>query len=108
MGDEKLRMETMAALMTHKDARIFKLAETNEQLRIKISEMQLVIKGLGVAWPPKDVTIKLVEAAKILLSKHDYDGHGYEEIHKAIEVAESDGVDQELFEKFTKPEKESA
>lgn len=39
------------------------------------------------AWPVNDVLAKLVEAAEILLYRHDYDGHGYEEILAAVDAA---------------------
>lgn len=38
-------------------------------------------------WPTKDVISKLIEAAELLLHRHDYDGHGYEEIAAAVERA---------------------
>lgn len=34
-------------------------------------------------WPAKDIVAKLVEAADILLDRHDYDGHGWEALHEA-------------------------
>jgi hypothetical protein len=36
-------------------------------------------------WPTKDVLDKLIEAAEILLHKHDYDGHGWELIAHAVD-----------------------
>lgn len=43
--------------------------------------------GLDSAWPARDVVAKLVAAAVILLDDHDYDGHGWEEINAARDVA---------------------
>lgn len=45
------------------------------------------ILGNADPWPLKDVLAKLIEAAEILLVKKDYDGHGWEEIHHAINRA---------------------
>jgi hypothetical protein len=39
------------------------------------------------AWPPRDVILKLVEAAEHLLRVHDCDCKGYEETVAAVEVA---------------------
>lgn len=35
-------------------------------------------------WPLPDVLVKLADAAEILLKKHDYDGHNYEEIEQCV------------------------
>jgi len=45
------------------------------------------IRQDGKAWPTKDVLEKLIEAAELLLHRHDYDGHRYEEIAEAVELA---------------------
>jgi len=39
--------------------------------------------GLDRPWPLRSVLAKLVEAADILLDRHSYDGHGWEEIAEA-------------------------
>jgi hypothetical protein len=48
-----------------------------------------VIGGLPLdmdqCWPTKDVLDKLIEAAEILLHRHDYDGHGWELIANAVD-----------------------
>lgn len=40
-------------------------------------------------WPLRDVLAKLIEAAEILLHRHDYDGHAYEEIDECIRQAKT-------------------
>ena len=44
-------------------------------------EMQSVIRS---SWPPQDVVAKLIEATRILLDDHSYDGQG----HEALRIAE--------------------
>lgn len=50
----------------------------------KVSEIYL----LNSPWPSNDVIRKLCEATKILLHEKNYDGHGYEQIQKCLDVAE--------------------
>jgi len=45
------------------------------------------ILGEDQPWPLTDVLKKLIEASEILLHKKNYDGHGWEEIRHAVEVA---------------------
>ncbi len=45
------------------------------------------ITGIYEPWPLWDVLDKLVEASDILLHQHNYDGHGWEEIHHAVKRA---------------------
>ncbi len=35
------------------------------------------------SWPARDIVVKLVEAADLLLDHCNYDGHGWESIHEA-------------------------
>ena len=37
-------------------------------------------------WPLRDVVLKLCDAAEILLHEKNYDGHGHEEISRALKV----------------------
>lgn len=43
--------------------------------------------GLDRPWPVQDVLIKLADAADLLLGRHNYDGHGWEEIGRARDEA---------------------
>ncbi len=43
--------------------------------------------AIDTPWPARDVVAKLVEAADILLDDKNYDGHGWETIHQARQVA---------------------
>jgi len=45
------------------------------------------ILGEGTPWPARDVMTKLADAAEILLQRHDYDGHGYEQIESCVKQA---------------------
>lgn len=51
------------------------------------SAIQGSVGGIDSPWPAADVVRKLADAADILLGQHDYDGHGWEEIWAASDVA---------------------
>ena len=55
------------------------------------------------AWPLNDVLKKLIEAARILLKKHDYDGHNYEEIQHCIKRGEEILIENKLISDLDNP-----
>lgn len=65
----------------------------NELFQQKLKQCNVIqslpiddILGLDQPWPLVDVLKKLIEASDILLHKHSYDGHGWEEISHAVEI----------------------
>ena len=48
-----------------------------------------IVGAINSEWPARDVVLKLVEAADLLLDHCDYDGDGWEQIHLARSLAHS-------------------
>jgi len=46
-----------------------------------------LLLGSETHWPTRDLLRILAEATDILMSRYDYDGHGWERLHYAMEQA---------------------
>ncbi len=60
---------------------------TKEELTELLKETAREQREVDSPWPLKDVLVKLIHAANILLHATDYDGHGYEEIEESVKRA---------------------
>jgi hypothetical protein len=61
--------------------------ELAEEMLEKAEAKLDVLMRVGTPWPLRDVLKKLADAADHLLSNHDCDLHGYEEVSHARDVA---------------------
>jgi hypothetical protein len=63
-----------------------KLEQAEEMLEKAEAKLESLTR-MGTPWPLRDVLVKLVSATDHLLGDHGCDGHGYEEVSRARDVA---------------------
>lgn len=80
------RNATLHALLDKEEAATDAAQAATGKAEREVARLRAAL-GFGTPWPILDVLAKLNTAARLLLGRHNYDGHGWEEVVAAADSA---------------------